>query len=244
MSIEKLLLLGRDHGEFGKTHLSSLYEVEAAISAGASPQSPSMVHKGDKDWPNEDALLVLKEGTRWLLAVADGHHGASASHLLLQGIAASCEFIPQRLSQLSLMLATFDWDDLGDAGTTLLLACVDTQTRQVFGLSFGDSTLAEWTPGRLDVKNRHNDVFLRQGSPVPVESAEAFDFKWAQDTVLLAYSDGVNECCYREPLRSVQGRHLMDLGDHPAQHVAEVALHGVDGNPGGQDNIVVVALSR
>ena len=59
-------------------------------------------------------------------------------------------------------------------------------------------------------------------------------------------SDGVLECCYRDPARSVQLSHLAQLWrESPREefvsNVIGLALKGVDGHPGGQDNIAVLA---
>ena len=37
---------------------------------GTSPGSPSLIAKGDVQYPNEDGLLALEDGDRVLLAVA------------------------------------------------------------------------------------------------------------------------------------------------------------------------------
>ena len=59
--------------------------------------------------------------------------------------------------------------------------------------------------------------------------------------------DGIDQCHYRQPETSVTPRHLRSLlaetGPEPsryAQALVELALRGVDGNPGGQDNIALV----
>jgi len=59
----------------------------------------------------------------------------------------------------------------------------------------------------------------------------------------------VDECHYRSPETSVRSGHRRMLhgqvGSDPAPYVRALlglALEGVDGNPGGQDNVAVAAV--
>ena len=70
-----------------------------------------------------------------------------------------------------------------------------------------------------------------------------------EEEILLLYTDGVNECCYRDPHRSVQLQHLEALYEAHAPDPAalvealmQLALAGVDGHAGGQDNIVIIGF--
>ena len=60
---------------------------------------------------------------------------------------------------------------------------------------------------------------------------------------------GVNECHYRQPETSVQDSHISTLWEQTdkdqgelARKLTQLALDGVPGYPGGEDNIAVVAL--
>ena len=80
--------------------------------------------------------------------------------------------------------------------------------------------------------------------------AEAFAFSPQQGDVILVYTDGVDECSYRDPDHSitpeVMERVLNETGSEPdaiCDAIVRLALKGVDGSPGGQDNIAL-AVTR
>ena len=242
-------MIGRDYPDLGSIHQQQLGRVQACISAGSDPNSPSFAFKGDKVCPNEDGLVVLKDGERWLLAVADGHLGHHSSHALLDGL-SRLPTIPSRLGQLSLALSTGEWIDDTAGGTTLLVMCIDINTGVGFGLSFGDSSLVILGSSGARVINDLNQSVLSGGGPIDVENGRSFQLKLAASELLVLYTDGVNECCYRDPFRSIRLQHLDQLytQHHTDQaeltrSLTELALSGVDGHPGGQDNVVVLSLS-
>ena len=134
--------------------------------------------------------------------------------------------------------------------TTLCVACGDRERGTGFGCSWGDSSLVvvgfdrEASP--LHPKNSKY-VSLAAPQSLRRERAECFDFGFAPGELVLGFTDGVDECHYRRPKTSVQPRHLQDLlivssGEPQAYATAliELALAGVDGNPGGEDNIAVL----
>jgi len=242
-------MFGRDYPDLGSISQKALHGVQGCVSAGRDPNSPSFAYKGDKSGcPNEDGLVILKEGDLWLLAVADGHLGHESSHALLDGLSMLPK-VPPRLGPLSLALSAGEWIDDTAGGTTLLVACCNQTTGDVFGLSFGDSSLVVLGPSGAQVKNQPNESYLRGGGPIEVELGRPFQFQLSPGETMLLYTDGVNECCYRDPFRSVRLQHLDSVysrnKDNPAQlarALMELALSGVEGNPGGQDNIVIVAF--
>ena len=78
--------------------------------------------------------------------------------------------------------------------------------------------------------------------------ADAFRFEATRGDLLLAYTDGIDECHYREPETSVTPQIMAQLwretGSQPEAYVrrlVELALAGVGDHPGGQDNLAVVA---
>jgi len=246
--MERLLMVGRDYPQLGDFCQKNLDQVLGCISAGRDPDSPSFAYKGDKVCPNEDGLLILKNGDQWLLAVADGHMGHQTSHALLDGLAQLTK-VPARLGPLSLALSAAEWIEDTAGGTTLLLACCDRSTGSVFGLSFGDSSLVTLGPSGAQVRNDVNNSYLRGGEPIDVEMGRPFQFQLTPGDIMLLFTDGVNECCYRDPFRSVKLQHLdqlyKDYQDNPGQltqALMEMALRGVDGHPGGQDNIVIATF--
>lgn len=239
-------MIGRDYPELGQVAHKKLGPVVGCISAGSDPDSPSFAYKGDKGLcPNEDGLVALRQDQRCMLVVADGHLGHYSSHALLDGL-ASLSAVPSRLGPLSLALSSGEWIEETAGGTTLLVACVEEKTGSVFGLSFGDSSLITLGPGGARVRNELNDVYLRGGGPIEVETGRPFQFQLEPGEFLLLYTDGVNECCYRDPYRSVKLQHLDQLYQQSTDPVEltlalmDLALAGVDGNPGGQDNIVIL----
>ncbi|MBS2034758.1 SpoIIE family protein phosphatase [bacterium] len=248
--MNRLLLLGesaQQMGEFRDLHLEGL---SAFISAGSDPDSPSMIHKGSKACINEDAAAVVRADGRLLLAVADGHHGHEVSHHLIQRI-HEMAVPPRRMGQLSLWLGAEGLlnDQLG--GSALLIAVVDEQSGAVFGFSFGDCSVVTLSPGGVRWRNTPNQIYLRSEQPVPIELASTFDFVLKSGEVLLLFTDGINECCYRNAHLSVQTNHLKSLYEDLGSDVKKLgaalvnlALTGVDGNPGGQDNLSVVAYAR
>jgi hypothetical protein len=65
-----------------------------------------------------------------------------------------------------------------------------------------------------------------------------------------AFTDGVDECHYGHPKTSIRPHHLRallaELGPAPepfARRLLALALCGVDGHPGGEDN-AAVAVAR
>ena len=78
--------------------------------------------------------------------------------------------------------------------------------------------------------------------------SDTFAFTGNPGDLLLAYTDGIDECHYGKPETSVTPQIMADLwratGNEPEVYVrrlVELALSGVDGHPGGQDNLAVVA---
>ncbi len=248
-----LALYGRDHTRYGFVHTAPVGpRIAAAISVGADPHSPSHRFKADPDRPNEDALYVRDTDRRCLIAVADSHFGHRASHALIDRIAA-LPAIPTGLDALRAALDGLGGGALGvddESSSTLCLAVYDRQSRSGFGLGVGDSTVTLVGPDRAPAAlNRHTRAYIHPArDPRPARRAEAFTFTAPPGALLLAFTDGVDECHYRRPETSIGPGHLRALFDEIgpearayADALARLALTGVDGNPGGQDNIAIVA---
>jgi hypothetical protein len=249
------LELGSDHTEYGRHALGRLSERTAwAISVGADPASPALRAKGDVNHPNEDALLAAELGERVLLAVADAHFGRESSHDLLTELASRLPPIPAGPAELAAVLQQLPQRDPAPdyaSDTSLLVVVYDRASCSGFGLGFGDSTFAiVGEAGHRRPIGRPAAYFVspaRPGSLNP-DLADAFSFEAAAGDLLLAYTDGIDECHYGEPETSVTPAIMADLWRHAGREpdayvrrLVELALSGVGGHPGGQDNLAVVA---
>lgn len=248
-----LALYGRDHTRYEHVHTAAVGpRVAAAISVGADPRSPSHRFKADPDRPNEDALYARDSERRCLIAVSDSHFGHRASHALIERIAA-WPAVPRDLDALHAALDGLGGGALGvddESSSTLCLAVYDRRTGSGFGLGVGDSTVTVVGPGQsASALNRHTRAYIHPARDArPARRAEAFTFTAPPGALLLAFTDGVDECHYRRPASSIGPAHLRALfaqiGPDPrayADALARLALTGVDGHPGGQDNIAIVA---
>ena len=255
VELGRLLVLGRDHGTWGavaSTEVGSL--AAAAISVGTDPDSPSSQFKYDPDVSNEDAGCLTSSHDWTGLAVADAHYGPESSHLLIGRLHTMWGKIrPTDLGHLAQMIEFLRQGDpaLTDSETTLLTVAYDRATRVGFGISFGDSTFAIAGPNRSATPVNSHDI--RFVSPVHRESLRhgtAFQFRADPGELLLAFTDGIDGCHYRNPATSVQPGDIdlvalqADYAPHAVvRNLTELALSGVRGNPGGQDNIVVLAAT-
>lgn len=243
--MQSLTLLGRAHTAYGRLHHQALTpSLAAAISVGADPRTPSALAKAE---PNEDALIVQTDGRRILMAVADAHFGAESSHHFIaalagaltlddamQTLATACEAVPETQSE-----------------TSLTVLSLDVASGQGQGVYFGDSRAIVLRPGEADWVFEGNQRYLRAGDPAALFWGERVRFQVPPDGMLALFTDGVDECCYRRPTRSIQQVHLVDLFESCrgnakqfARRLCAKALNGVDGHPGGQDNIALVVATR
>ena len=248
---ETILLLGADHAEPGAVTTRAVTDGRSAcaISAGASAG-------GSKMDANEDAVLVVDTGDSCLLAAADAHYGASSSHRLLERIAAEVSPDVRNLFQLGEALEVLRDDEVDPdepSETTLVVAVMQREARRGFGLSFGDSSCALLPldgGGRVLTKKQPGFITLARPEMIAREEAFSFRFLVSPGDLVAVYTDGVDECHYRRPKTSVGLRHLESLlastGSHPAGYadaLASMALAGVDGNPGGEDNLAIAVAS-
>lgn len=251
---DRIQLLGEHHLEWGLHAVKTTRGARsaAAISIGSDPDSPSMKSKGDPELANEDAALVLEDGPRTLLAVADAHHGHRASHDIISALAA-LDAIPGRSSSLGSAVRELEPAHGEDeSASTLLVAVVDRAAGLCFGFSFGDSSLVRVSDSGAARINVRHAAFVHLRGPDRIDPAEAHEFRFfcPPGELVLAHTDGVDECHYHSPATSVRTAHLGALFAETgtdvrryANSLMELALAGVDGHPGGQDN-VAIALTR
>jgi hypothetical protein len=247
----RIVLLGRDHDDYGAFVLVRLAEntTACAISVGSDPESPSLAGKGDPLVPNEDALFAAAESSLSLMAVADAHFGWQSSHELIEGLAAASDELPRLPGELEERVATLPPRYPPVGSSTLLVAVHDRSTGSGFGLSFGDSSLVLVGPDGARRLNVKSDAFVSAHHPTTLQASEGYAFRFLTrpGELLLAFTDGVDECHYRSPGTSIRTRHLAGLfgevGADPetyARRLVELALRGVEGRPGGQDNVALV----
>ncbi len=248
---ESVLLLGRDNVESDAWRLQGTSRSVCAISPG---NEQAQAFKGPRDILNEDAALLIDAGPATLLAVADAHFGPESSHEVLQRILENGGPIPSTPRGLrDAVLATRDTARKLRHGseTTLLIAVLDRESDEGFGLSFGDSSLVICTSDgavrRLNPKTRRY-ISPCQRSSYGRRYAAEFRFPVEPGCLLLAFTDGVDECHYGRPATSIQEGHIgaqwqASKGDLTAmtEGLVQLALRGIEGFPGGEDNIAVVA---
>lgn len=247
------LLLGEHSKKYGEVDYFYIdRSIACAISVGSDPNSPSLVFKGNKDSANEDALFVYADEERIIMAVADSHFGQWASHTIIAGLYENY----RKLTSLEHIYRVFQdicntkHNPNEHSETTLTLVSVDSATGGGIGVSFGDSSaLLINTTGvlRQNIKN-NNYVSPNRSLSLEAGFANEFEFNVSKGDVLMLFTDGVDECHYGHPETSIQDNHILGMyskhPDNPALFVSELAmqsLSGVNGNPGGQDNIAIAA---
>ncbi len=208
--------------------------------------------------PNEDALLVVEERDLTVLCVADAHFGKSSAEDLILRIEDALRHIPRNPDELNELLTALSRAkrpprrERRPSETSLLIAIHNRMFQQCFGASYGDSTFVHARPGGTPVrKNERKQWFVSPSSPKTLRprGAATFEFSTKPGDLLLAFTDGIDECCYREPDRSITefvlGATLNAAGHAPRPVVdalTKLALGGVNGNPGGQDNIALAVV--
>ena len=249
----RLLLLGENYGTYSAISSTAVgSEAAAGISVGADPDSPSHQYKDDETVDNEDALCIIA-APDWIgMAVADAHYGPESSHMLmarLHDIWAKVR--PRNVDHMQEMVEFLRQGDPAqtESETTMLLTVYDRESREGFGLSFGDSTFAVLGADKLPRRqNPQDNRFVATNRRGTLRNGGQFRYAADPGDLLLIFTDGVNECHYRNPETSVQDEHIhaaaraanfepLDV----VNRVISLALGGVDGYPGGQDNIAMAA---
>jgi hypothetical protein len=219
--------------------------------------------------PNEDALCIVEAGERVLLAVADGHFGHNASHGVIARLAAALDgsevaaraadtALPCDIGELTaLVLGLVEQcrapsaRSAGQGATTLLVAVLDRAARAVFGVTVGDSSaVAIGVDSGVRWLSMTGRNYLDPSAAAPFDPARlaTFQVPVVPGDLLVVFTDGVNECQYGSPATSIGPRHLEALAIRSTWDVeafvealAALALEGVDGHPGGEDNLALAA---
>jgi serine/threonine protein phosphatase PrpC len=245
---------GYDYGLLGDYHCAmSGPRAAVAISVGSDEESPSKQFKGDPEHLNEDALFHFDDGQHSILALADAHFGWSSSHALISLLSEAVKsHLPTNKTALADLIATFESSEktASASETSFVVAIFDHHTGRGFGVSFGDSTLTVVGPNRAArALNTHNRIYVSPQRPYTLAAGRAvlFDFGAKPGDLILAFTDGIDECNYRNPHLSLQAQHFSELyqrhGANAKDFATELvkwALKGVDGHAGGQDNIALI----
>ena len=279
MTFDHAALFGEDYPERDVYAMHGLAsgDVWCALSLGGGAV---LARKAGETAPNEDALCIAEDGARVLLAVADGHFGPLASHVLIERLdlalqerardasaasVAGSRVVPPDLGALCRLVAerADTGADSGDSGsadraqrrseTTLVVAVLDRAAREVWGLSVGDSSavvLGLASRARWLTRATRSYATPADAASLATERVRTFRAPVSPGEVVAVFSDGVNECNYGRPETSIGLRHMESLfsrvAGHPERFVeglVQLALAGVDGHPGGEDN-VAVAVAR
>lgn len=262
--LNSIICLGRDYQDYGQSHSeSNTYGSAVAISVGADKASPSLKYKGGAVL-NEDALCLVESPSHVLLAVADAHFGESSSHVLISTLkdlttsSLGSSSFSQKVegSWLAGTVSSLCGHGRGSSSaTTFLLALLCKETRVVSYVSYGDSSLLFLPMAGgyrlLNQADRDNCyVSFHEPHCRPLRQPVVQSVTLKRPGLLTLFTDGVDECCYRQPDRSIRPWDIEDLaasvGDRErsfefCQRLVNLALEGVRGQPGGQDNIAIVA---
>lgn len=250
-SKRSVTLLGSSFVEPGKIELRSVGEGSAcAISVGSTA---AIARKKKEAAPNEDALYLDDDGSYAIHLVADGHYGVESSEALVHSLGELFDVDGPTADayQLYGMMAQA-WrkrEPLGKSRSTFVVAAVRRPSGTVRGFSVGDSACflvkPDGTVHRLDNPSRHYLAPWDYYS-LGVPSTSHFEAEVAPGDAVICCTDGVTECHYGNPERSVLPVDVAEIalrhrGD--ARAIAEalglLALTGVRNEPGGEDNFSI-----
>lgn len=247
-------LLGSDHlvpDQYAMCSVGDDWLTYCSISLGSVE---ALARKGATDVPNEDSLFAADFGDRAVQVIADGHKGHEASHEIVERIAD----LVQDSSSVYEPLRTLDWcvgpfDEYASrtSRTTVTVTALDRQRKVLSGLSLGDSSvfLLRLSEGvrRLNPSTA-NYLAPWAEEPPALSNIVRFKIDLAEGDIVLSCSDGLTECHYGQPATSITEADLETIRiqyggdlDRFVEELSKTALKGVRGNPGGQDNVTIVA---
>ena len=251
----------------GAFHSAHSWSAKAGTSCAISVGGISALsRKGGTSVPNEDCLYAYDDGHRVVHIVADGHHGHEASHELVESLAAvfdergpdfdpieAIEAAYHRHAQKTAEATGAMAHPLSPSSSrsTLVISCLDRDAGRLHGVSIGDS--AVFVGSLADGVQRVVESTQLYAAPwdfdsLVVPAGGHFSVPVTTGTWIVTCTDGITECQYGKPDTSIQPRHLETLmirasgdPDRFIDEAASLALQGVDGHPGGEDNIAILA---
>jgi serine/threonine protein phosphatase PrpC len=135
--------------------------------------------------------------------------------------------------------------------TTLVVVIVDRARGVAYGVSVGDSSavVVGLESGVRWLTSPTRTYLDPNATSETLEPAlTTFEAPVRKGEVVLAFSDGVNECRYGVPDESIQASHLESFTiraggnvERLVEELSSAALAGVDGHRGGEDNVAIAA---
>lgn len=259
-----LALFGEDHSDpsayaMGAVGLPSTGRPLTSCSISVGDVSV-LSRKGDTTVPNEDCLYAYDDGRYAVHIIADGHHGFEASHDFVEALAGVYDdrgptLDPTEALELiykAALVKTGPDSVVPASRSTLLIARLDRREGRLQGVNIGDSALfigsVETGVQRAIEPNTFYSApweseLLDYSSPSHSFSIETTSGEW-----ILSCSDGVTECHYGNPETSIHPSDIESImiracgsPDAFVESLASLSLMGVRGNPGGQDNVAIIA---
>ncbi len=253
-----IALFGEDHGvplEYALATVGGDADVREptafAISVGGRAV---LVKKAEQDVPNEDCLYAFDDGRCVVHVVADGHHGHESSHDLVELLADEFDRRGPTIDLIEALerihQAAADSEPV-ESRSTLLVASLDRREGLLRGFSIGDSAifLGDLESGvrRVIAPTQHYAAPWDLAS-LAVPASSRFEIPVRDGMWVVTCTDGVTECEYGSPDTSIQASDIEALmiraGGSPEAFVddlAAMALKGVRGHPGGEDNVAIIA---
>ena len=251
-------MLGKNYNTYGEISLCNIKDdISCAICIGGDKNSPSLTFKGDVKTANEDAVFAALHEDLAILAVADSHFGHWASDTIMTYLAEHMHdmhnlesFSNQPEDLFKIMFEQYS-DDKEFSETTLIFVTININTGAGTGLSFGDSSAMIVNHLNHKRVNTKNHIYISPNTAPDMfkSMANEFYFTLAPGDVILLFTDGIDECHYGYPETSITDQHIHNLFlannsgiQSFTSSLASLALQGVNGNPGGQDNLAIASM--
>lgn len=232
-----LLLLGEYHGVASELTVVSSGNLAAATCVG-DERAATWRHKGYM--ANEDAISGRDQGRFARLVVADAHFGHQASHTIVAALHDAPLVDPEPALEL------FGANDGSE--TTLTSLWLDRDSSELHVHNLGDSQALLLRRGAEPLVLHAMDGFFTSPSHFNWDLSMHQQYQVLSDDVLVAYTDGVHECHRGHPQTSIRPEHVSSIFEQSpsleqfVRELATTALVGRGPNPGGEDNIAIVAV--
>ncbi len=238
VSVDVARLLGSDSTMLGEIDTAHVGRAGLSLSRGRFPKSVPSVD------PNEDAVLAAQRADRYLLAVADGHHGFDAALAAIQHVESTSspilcddrdgrtvlrELFAQAREQVAQALTSHE-DIRGESRTALSVVLV--HGREAWGATCGDSSIFLVRGGKARSLTSPSR-FLGPQTPTP----SVVRWRLRVGDALALVTDGFTDYL-SQPVGNTLAGALRDPDPaHAAQGLARAAFAG-----GAGDNIGVAVL--